>query len=45
MSLHRLTHLIIGVPDLDEAAKFYTDFGLAPVQEPGAACQITGTGT
>ena len=39
MSLHRLTHLIIGVPDLDEAAKFYTDFGLAPVQGPGAASE------
>jgi catechol 2,3-dioxygenase-like lactoylglutathione lyase family enzyme len=39
VSLHRLTHLIIGVPDLDEAAKFYTDFGLTPVEGPGAASE------
>jgi catechol 2,3-dioxygenase-like lactoylglutathione lyase family enzyme len=37
VSLHRLTHLIIGVPNLDEAAKFYTDFGLTPVQGHGVA--------
>ncbi|HTH90320.1 VOC family protein [Mycobacterium sp.] len=39
MSLHRLTHLVIGVPNLDDAAKFYTDFGLTPVHGPGAASE------
>jgi catechol 2,3-dioxygenase-like lactoylglutathione lyase family enzyme len=36
MSLHRLTHLIIGVPNLDETARFYTDFGLTPTEPAGA---------
>ena len=39
MSLHRLTHLKIGVPSLDEAATFYTDFGLSPVQGPDTASE------
>ena len=39
MSLHRLTHLKIGVPSLDDAATFYADFGLTPVQGPDAATE------
>jgi len=39
VSLHRLTHLVIGVPNLDDAAKFYADFGLTPVHGPGAASE------
>jgi catechol 2,3-dioxygenase-like lactoylglutathione lyase family enzyme len=35
MPLHRLTRLTIGVPNLDETASFYTDFGLTPI-EPAA---------
>ncbi len=30
MSLHRLTKITIGVPNLDETAKYYTEFGLTP---------------
>ncbi|NBH11509.1 VOC family protein [Amycolatopsis sp. SID8362] len=30
MSLHRLTKITIGVPDVDETAKYYTEFGLTP---------------
>ncbi|GAB3384549.1 VOC family protein [Amycolatopsis echigonensis] len=30
MSLHRLTKIAIGVPDVDETAKYYTEFGLTP---------------
>jgi len=29
MALHRLTKLVIGVPDVDAAVPFYADFGLA----------------
>ncbi|WP_029117905.1 VOC family protein [Mycobacterium sp. URHB0044] len=32
MSVHRLTHVTIGVPSLDETARFYTDFGLTPIE-------------
>src|ERR1700684_4500386 len=32
MPLHRLTRLTIGVPNLDETASFYTDFGLTPIE-------------
>jgi catechol 2,3-dioxygenase-like lactoylglutathione lyase family enzyme len=31
MALHRLTSLIIGVPNVAETARYYTDFGLIPV--------------
>ncbi|TQL67919.1 glyoxalase/bleomycin resistance protein/dioxygenase superfamily protein [Nocardioides albertanoniae] len=29
MSLHRLSHVVIGVPNVDETEAYYTDFGLA----------------
>ena len=32
MALHRLTLLTIGVPNVDETATFYTDFGLIPIE-------------
>src|ERR1700730_1165396 len=32
MALHRLTRLTIGVPNIDETATFYTDFGLIPIE-------------
>jgi len=32
MALHRLTRLTIGVPNVDETAAFYTDFGLIPIE-------------
>jgi catechol 2,3-dioxygenase-like lactoylglutathione lyase family enzyme len=35
VSVHRLTHVTIGVPSLDEAARFYTDFGLTPTESTG----------
>ena len=30
MSLHGLMSVTIGVPNVDETAAYYTDFGLAP---------------
>jgi catechol 2,3-dioxygenase-like lactoylglutathione lyase family enzyme len=37
MSLQRLTHLTLGVPNVEDTAKYYTDFGLIPVDsEPDA---------
>ena len=32
MALHRLTRLTIGVPNLDETAAFYREFGLIPIE-------------
>jgi catechol 2,3-dioxygenase-like lactoylglutathione lyase family enzyme len=34
MALHRLSSVVVGVPNLDETARYYTDFGLTPV-DPG----------
>ena len=34
MSLHGLLSVTIGVPNVEETATYYTDFGLAP--EPGS---------
>lgn len=31
MSLHRLTGVTLGVPDVAAAATFYTEFGLTPL--------------
>jgi catechol 2,3-dioxygenase-like lactoylglutathione lyase family enzyme len=31
MALHRLAGVVIGVPNLDDTARYYTDFGLTPV--------------
>jgi catechol 2,3-dioxygenase-like lactoylglutathione lyase family enzyme len=30
MALHRLTRITIGVPDVEETARYYTEFGLTP---------------
>jgi catechol 2,3-dioxygenase-like lactoylglutathione lyase family enzyme len=30
MALHRLTSVTIGVPNADETAAYYTEFGLTP---------------
>jgi catechol 2,3-dioxygenase-like lactoylglutathione lyase family enzyme len=35
MSLHRLTDITLGVPDIAQSAEFYTEFGLLP-QSPTA---------
>lgn len=37
MGLHRLTEITIGVPNVDETAAYYTEFGLAPVPAAGDA--------
>jgi catechol 2,3-dioxygenase-like lactoylglutathione lyase family enzyme len=34
MGLHRLTDITIGVPNVDETARYYTDFGLTPAHGP-----------
>ncbi|MBO4254091.1 VOC family protein [Streptomyces griseorubiginosus] len=36
MSLHRLTSITIGVPNVAETAQYYAEFGLTPVSRPGA---------
>jgi hypothetical protein len=33
MSLHRLTSITLGVPNVKETAAYYEEFGLAPVGE------------
>jgi catechol 2,3-dioxygenase-like lactoylglutathione lyase family enzyme len=30
MSLHRLTSITVGVPNVEETAAYYADFGLRP---------------
>lgn len=30
MSLHRLSHVVIGVPNVADTCAYYTDFGLRP---------------
>ncbi len=37
MSLHRLTHIVMGVPNVEQTAAYYADFGLSPVTEESAA--------
>ncbi|MFH8802129.1 VOC family protein [Streptomyces sp. NPDC017936] len=33
MSLHRLTRIVMGVPDVDQTAAYYADFGLTPTND------------
>ncbi len=33
MSLHRLTQIVMGVPNVEQTAAYYTDFGLSPRPE------------
>ncbi|MFJ8025515.1 VOC family protein [Streptomyces sp. NPDC096311] len=40
MSLHRLTGLTIGVPNVDRTARYYDDFGLRPVDESGTDIEL-----
>lgn len=37
MALHRLTDITIGVPNVPDAAAYYTEFGLTPVTRSGPA--------
>ena len=30
MALHRLTHIVMGVPNVEETAAYYAEFGLIP---------------
>ncbi|MGW4374048.1 VOC family protein [Streptomyces albidoflavus] len=34
MSLHRLTQIVMGVPNVEETAAYYADFGLTPAPAP-----------
>jgi hypothetical protein len=36
MALHRPSSVVIGVPNIEDTARYYTDFGLAPI-DPGPA--------
>ncbi|MFE6645132.1 VOC family protein [Nocardioides sp. NPDC057772] len=42
MSLHRLSHVTIGVPDVAATASYYTDFGLRPSGESTLATRDGG---
>jgi catechol-2,3-dioxygenase len=33
MALHRLSSVVIGVPNVEETARYYTDFGLTPTDQ------------
>jgi catechol 2,3-dioxygenase-like lactoylglutathione lyase family enzyme len=48
MPLHRLTHIVMGVPDVEQTAAYYAEFGLIPVDAPagpaGPAGGDAGTG-
>ncbi|WP_331739541.1 VOC family protein (plasmid) [Streptomyces sp. NBC_00015] len=33
MPLHRLTHIVMGVPNVTQTAQYYTEFGLTPTTE------------
>ena len=41
MALHRLTSVTIGVPNVDETAAYYTEFGLTP-EPDGWGARLTG---
>ena len=34
MPLHRLTHIVMGVPNVEQTAAYYTEFGLIPADTP-----------
>ncbi len=42
MALHRLTQIVIGVPNVDETASYYADFGLAPVGDGKTFASVDG---
>jgi catechol 2,3-dioxygenase-like lactoylglutathione lyase family enzyme len=44
MSLHRLAHITLGVPDVDAVGRYYEEFGLSPVGEPAGGCFATVEG-
>ena len=35
MPLHRLTHIVMGVPNVEQTAAYYTEFGLIPADAAG----------
>ncbi len=41
MALHRLTQIVMGVPDVEQTAGYYAEFGLIPSAEEAAG--VTGT--
>jgi len=43
VSLHRLTSITLGVPNVAETAAYYEDFGLAPVGD-GATARFATAG-
>lgn len=44
MALHGLTHITIGVPNVDETAKYYAEFGLRRAEGPGTALSTSDGG-
>ena len=48
MALHRLTHIVMGVPNVEQTAAYYTEFGLIPTDAPaggaGSAGQASAAG-
>ncbi|MEU6444580.1 VOC family protein [Streptomyces sp. NPDC047046] len=43
MSLHRLTQIVMGVPNVEQTAAYYADFGLQPVTEESGAPALFST--
>ena len=43
MSLHGLTSITLGVPDVDSVAAYYEEFGLRPTSNPGAQRRVLAT--
>src|ERR1700722_14070165 len=41
MSLHRLTQIVMGVPNVEQTAAYYAEFGLTP-GENGALATVDG---
>lgn len=45
MSLHRLTRIVMGVPNVEQTAAYYADFGLTPVNDPSGTTAHDPSGT
>jgi catechol 2,3-dioxygenase-like lactoylglutathione lyase family enzyme len=43
MPLHRLTHIVMGVPNVEQTAAYYTEFGLIPADAPAGGAGQAGT--
>jgi hypothetical protein len=42
MALHRLTRIVMGVPNVAEVSSYYREFGLSPASEPHHFATVDG---